>query len=66
MLTSLDWLSRNLERLCDQYSNKWIAIRDEKVIASSQTVSELIQETKGIECPFITFLPSEPIIWVWG
>jgi len=59
----LDWLSKNLENLCDQYGNEWIAIHDEKVVASGQTVSELMQKIEAVDRPFITFIPSERIVW---
>jgi hydroxymethylpyrimidine pyrophosphatase-like HAD family hydrolase len=61
--TQLDWLSKNLEKLRQKYGNRWIAIDGEKVVGDGQTVSELIQKTKAIDRPFITFIPSEPIVW---
>jgi hydroxymethylpyrimidine pyrophosphatase-like HAD family hydrolase len=59
----LEWLSKNLERLRDHYGSTWIAIHDEKVVADGRTVSELMEKIKGVDRPFITFIPSEPIVW---
>ena len=62
----LDWLSKNLKNLCDEYSNKWVAIHDEKVVANGQTVSELMQKIEGLDRPLITFIPSERIVWTFA
>ncbi len=62
----LGWLSKNLEKLHGQYGNKWIAIHDEKVIGDGHTVSELMQKIEGADRPFITFIPSEPIVWTFA
>lgn len=59
----LDWLSKNLEKLREQYGNKWIAIHGEKVVGDGRTVSELMQKIEAVDRPFITFIPSEPIVW---
>jgi hypothetical protein len=41
---NVKWLFENYEKLIEKYRNKYIAIRKQKVIASSKDVSELIKK----------------------
>ncbi len=59
----LDWLSSNLQRLHIQYPDRWVAISDNEVIEVANTLDELIQRLSGGDRPFITFIPSEPLVW---
>jgi hypothetical protein len=43
---NVKWLFENYEKLIEKYRNKYIAIRKQKVIASSKDVSELIKKLK--------------------
>ena len=40
-LDAFDWWLNNLDTLCDHYSGRWVAIRDEKVIAVADSPMEL-------------------------
>jgi hypothetical protein len=55
------WLLENYEKLIEKYRNKYIAIRKQKVIASSKNVAELqrrlktrIGDTSDVLIHFIT------------
>ena len=59
----LDWLSKNLQRICAEYVGQWIAIINNEVVASASTLPDLMNQITNYETPFITFIPSEPIVW---
>lgn len=59
----LDWLSVNLQLLRDQYPDRWVAISNNEVIEAANTLNELIQILPENVSPFITFIPSEPVVW---
>ena len=62
-LRELDWLSANLQHVRDQYPDRWVAISNNEVIEAANTLSELIQILPENVSPFITFIPSEPVVW---
>lgn len=62
---ALEWLSRHMERLKTRYGGQWVAIAGDQVFASSPTVQGLMEalQEAGVEGPFITQIPAEPIVW---
>jgi len=63
--TALEWLSNQLSAIKAQYINCWIAIDNEQVVADANNLPTLLEKIQdaGIETPFITFIPGDPIIW---
>lgn len=63
--TALEWLSNQLSAIRAQYINCWIAIDNEQVVADADNLPALLEKIQdaGIETPFITFIPADPIIW---
>ncbi len=61
----LEWLSSHLSDLKTRYEGQWIAILGDRVIANAANLPDLLQQVQGseVESPFITQIPSEPIIW---
>jgi len=59
----LDWLSKNLADIQPRYAGQWIAIYASAVVAANPSLHELLGEIVGIDRPFITFIPKEPIVW---
>lgn len=59
----LDWLSKNLQRIRAEYVGQWIAIINNEVVASASTLPDLMNQITNYGTPFITFIPSEPIVW---
>ena len=61
----LDWVSKNLDRLRQQYGGQWIAVYNCDVVASATDLPQLMLEIKEYDKPFTTFIPAEPIIWTF-
>lgn len=63
--SDLDWVSRNLTELEATYAGRWIAVDRGKVVAAATDLPGLLQQIAelGVEGPFITEIPSEPVIW---
>lgn len=59
----LDWLSRNLRNIREQYGGQWIAIADNAIAASASSLPELLGQIAELEKPFVTFISSEPVVW---
>jgi|SRR3989304_7785625 len=62
-IDQLEWLSNNLEKIEKEYSGKWIAVQNEKVIESSNNLPELLEKIRHIDNPFITFISNKIEIW---
>jgi len=62
---ALEWVSRNLEVLRQQYAGQWIAITGNQVVAHAQSLSDLLPQLSapGAERPFVTQIPAAPIVW---
>ena len=62
---SLEWVSRELSTLGKEYAGKWIAVKNDLVVADSDTFPDLLQQTKtlSIDRPFITKIPARPPVW---
>lgn len=52
----MDYFCNNFNQIIDQYKDKWICIKDEKVVSFGDTVKEVHDKCKelGIKRPFIT------------
>ena len=63
--SDLEWVSRNLPELEATYAGQWIAVDRGKVVAAATDLPSLLQQIAelGVEGPFITQIPSEPVIW---
>jgi len=59
----LDWLSENLQSIQENYAGQWIAIGNNEIVAAAPTLPELLTLIDEIDKPFITFIPTEPLIW---
>lgn len=64
-IDDLDWVSRNLNQLRDQYGGQWIAVMDGAVIASNPLLPGLVAqlEEQDVDGPFITQVPAEDVVW---
>jgi hypothetical protein len=62
---ALEWVSSHLSELRREYAGKWLAVVDGRVAAASDNLPALLQmlEAEGIERPFITEIPAQPIVW---
>jgi hypothetical protein len=59
----LDWLSKNLADIQPRYVGQWIAIYANAVVAANPTLHDLLGQIAGIDGPFITFIPTGPVVW---
>jgi hypothetical protein len=59
---SLTWASENLDQLVKDYPNKWIAVKNKRVLESSDGVVELLVKTSkvGIRKPLILKMEPAP------
>lgn len=60
----LDWLSKNLESVREEFGNRWIAIYENRVVGSATKLPELMSQVEKFDKPLITFIPSEPTTWI--
>ena len=61
----LDWLSKNLQDVLRSYPGRWIAIYLNKIATAAETLPELMNQLSGIDKPFITFIPRDPVVWTF-
>lgn len=63
--SDLEWVSTNLPELEARYAGQWIAVDRRKVVAAATDLPGLLQQIAelGVEGPFITRIPSEPVVW---
>jgi len=59
----LDWLSKNLQSIKQDYSGQWIAINENRIVTSANDLSDLMNQITQLDKPFITFIPADEIIW---
>lgn len=64
-LTKLDWLSRNLQNIREQYGGQWIAIYNNEIAAAAVSLPDLMTQITELDKPFITFIPTEPVLWTF-
>lgn len=62
---ALEWLSRHLPYLRTKYAGQWIAVINNQVIAAATDLPDLLKQVRdsGMEHPFITQIPTNPLIW---
>ncbi len=60
----MDWIVRNYNKLCSEYPDKWIAVKDKKVVDSDSDLEPLLQklgEKHGTAVGFATeFMIAKP------
>ena len=63
--SDLEWVSKNLPELEARYAGQWIAVDRGKVVAAATDLPAVLRRIAelGVEGPFITQIPSEPVIW---
>lgn len=61
----LDWLSKNLQRVREQYGGEWIAVYDDRIVAADRNLSDLMNQISEFDKPLITFIPLEPTVWAF-
>jgi len=57
----LNWISKHFEEL-EGYSGKWVAIVEDQIVATGDSVKEVMEivKQKGIkELPLVTLIPSK-------
>ncbi len=59
----LDWLSKNLHSIRQDYAGQWIAIYENRIVGSAEDLPGLLTQIAQIDKPFITFIPSGQIVW---
>jgi hypothetical protein len=64
--SALEWVSRHLAELRQEYGGRWIAVVGTAVAASAPTLPQLLQRIQelGIERPFVTEIPVGAITWI--
>lgn len=62
---NMDWLSKNLQTIRREYGGKWVAIYDERVVASASILPDLMTQIAEYDRPLITLIPAEPVIWTF-
>ena len=62
---ALEWVSQHLPELRESYAGQWIAVVDNQVVGASPDLTGLTEQLDGIDIktPFITEIPSEPVVW---
>lgn len=59
----IEWLSKNLNYLRGVFAGKWIAIYENRVVASAINLPDLMIMVKDIDKPFLTQIPDGPLVW---
>ncbi len=59
----LDWLSENLESIHQDYAGQWVAIFENRIVASANDLPSLMNQITQLDKPFITFIPADEIVW---
>lgn len=60
---NMDWLSRNLQSIREEYSGKWIAVHNDIVVGSASSLPDLIDQIAEYDRPLVTFIPTESVVW---
>ena len=61
----LDWLSKNLDSIRRDYAGRWVAIYENRIVAASDELPNLMNKITQFEKPFITFIPADQIVWTF-
>ena len=59
----LDWLSKNLQSIRQDYAGQWIAICGNRIVSAATDLPNLMSQIAQFDKPFITFIPSDQIVW---
>lgn len=59
----LDWLSKNLQSISQDYAGQWIAICGNRIVSTATDLPNLMSQIAQFDKPFITFIPSDQIAW---
>lgn len=59
----LDWLSENLQSIQQDYAGQWVAIYENRIVASANDLPSLMNQITQLDKPFITFIPADEIVW---
>jgi len=62
-IDELDWLSENLQSIQQNYSGQWVAIYENRIVASANDLPSLMNQITQLDKPFITFIPADEIVW---
>lgn len=62
---NMDWLSKNLQTIRQEYGGKWVAVYNERIVASSSTLPDLMNQIEEYDRPLITLVPAGPVIWTF-
>jgi len=58
----LDWLSKNLQSIRQDYANQWVAICGNRIVAAATDLSALMSQIIEFDKPFITFISSDQVV----
>lgn len=61
----LDWLSKNLQNIRGEYGGKWVAVYDNRIVATASNLPELMSQITELDKPLITFIPTDPVVWTF-
>lgn len=61
----LDWLSKNLQSIRQDYAGQWIAICGNRIVAAATDLPNLMNQISQFDKPFITFIPADQIVWTF-
>ena len=56
------WIDRHMHLLVDQFSDHWIAVKHERVIASEVDLSELLNKLPDLAHTCVEFINSQFVI----
>ncbi len=59
----LDWLSKNLQNIREEYGGQWVAIHGNEIVAASANLADLMDQIPGLDRPLITQIPTDPVVW---
>lgn len=59
----LDWLSRNLQDVREEFGGKWVAVHCNEIVAFAPNLPDLMHQVASIDNPLVTFIPEEPVVW---
>lgn len=64
--SALEWVSRHLSELRSRHAGQWIAVAEDRVMATDPDLGGLLDQlrTARVERPFITQIPAGPITWI--
>src|SRR3990170_8109630 len=62
---NMDWLSKNLQTIRQEYGGKRVAGYNQRIVASSSTLTSLMNQIEEYDRPLITLIPAEPVIWTF-